>query len=224
MKKAIIFDNDGVLVDTESMYFQSTREILAEHGVDLTEELFVENLIKTSRGAWHLLGETDLDLDVLRKQRDDRHLELLSQADFTIDGVVDTLDIVKQCHRLCIVSSSKRVHFDRIHRYSEYLDLFEFTVLHEDVTRSKPHPEPYLKALDRLGLAPEECVVVEDSYRGLQSAKAAGVDCVVVHSHFSHYLDLSDATCIIDTIADLPQAVADLTKEWSIANPISRVD
>ena len=90
---------------------------------------------------------------------------------------------------------------------------FHLTV--EDYERAKPHPEPYLAALRRFGASPAEAVVVEDSARGLKSAVAAGIDCIVVANEFTADHDLSAATAKVNRFSELPSAVEGLTNQSS---------
>ncbi|MFZ1978970.1 MAG: HAD hydrolase-like protein, partial [Bacteroidota bacterium] len=97
MIKAILWDNDGVLVDTEVLYFLATQEVLATAGITLTEKMYIELLLIQGRGAWHLAeakGLTPADIAGLRIQRDERYLELLDSQAKVIDGVEDVLNIL----------------------------------------------------------------------------------------------------------------------------------
>lgn len=210
MKKAVIFDNDGVLVNTEILYFQATKEILATQGVELSLEVFIDSNIKSNRSAWHMLQVDDEELKKLKQQRNKRYSELLSEGDLSYPRVPEVIRQLSEDYRLCIVTTSRKMHFDAIHQWTDYLSFFEFIITVDDVENSKPHPEPYLKALDKLGLGAGECVVIEDSFRGLQSATAAGIDCLMVRNEFSSYQDFHEAAAVLDDISDVVEAVADL--------------
>ena len=210
MKKAVIFDNDGVLVNTEILYFQATKEILATQGVELSLEVFIDSNIKSNRSAWHMLQVDDEELKKLKQQRNKRYSELLSEGDLSYPRVPEVIRQLSEDYRLCIVTTSRKMHFDAIHQWTDYLSFFEFIITVDDVENSKPHPEPYLKALDKLGLGAGECVVIEDSFRGLQSATAAGIDCLMVRNEFSSYQDFHEAVAVLDDISDVVEAVADL--------------
>ncbi|MFT5126899.1 MAG: HAD superfamily hydrolase (TIGR01509 family) [Rhodothermales bacterium] len=210
MKKAIIFDNDGVLVNTEPLYYRATREMCGQLGKELSLAEYVDCHIKNSHGTRAKLGVSDDEYAPLRAWRNARYAELLASGKHTVPGVPEVIAELTEQFRLCIVTSSLRTHFDIIHRESRYLRHFEFIISLEDVAQSKPSPEPYLKALSRLGLVAPECVVVEDSVRGLQSAQSAGVACIVVRSELSSYMDLSSADASIDSIHDLSRAIRNL--------------
>jgi beta-phosphoglucomutase-like phosphatase (HAD superfamily) len=87
----------------------------------------------------------------------------------------------------------------------------EFHLTRGDYERAKPHPEPYLRGLQRFGATAAETVVVEDSARGLKSATAAGIDCIVIANKFTEAHDLSEATARVATFRELPSALKDLS-------------
>jgi HAD superfamily hydrolase (TIGR01509 family) len=210
MKKAIIFDNDGVLVDTEILYFKATKEILASQGASLTLEMFIDSNIKSNRSAWHMLDKSPEELKALKKLRNDRYTELLSEGDLSYSGVHEVINELSEKYRLCIVTTSRKMHFEAIHQWTDYLGHFEFVITVDDVTNSKPHPEPYLKALERLELPATDCVVIEDSYRGMKSAASAGIDCLMVQNAFSQFQEFDEAIAVVDNISEVPGVIEKL--------------
>ena len=184
---AILFDNDGVLVDTEALYFQANREALATVGAVLDEETYVECLLREGLGVWHLAearGVSPAGIDALRAERDRCYFDLVEQptADLVIPGVAELLPKLAARYRLAIVTSSEPGPFARTHARTGLLPHFELTLTRHDYVESKPHPEPYLTAVARLGVPAARCLVIEDSERGLRAAKAAGLACWVVPS------------------------------------------
>ncbi len=185
MWEALLFDNDGVLVDTEGLYYRANREVLAGVGVALDEATYVELFLREGTGAWHLAEARGLSADAvadLRATRDRRYAELLDEVPIAIPGVADLLPALAARDRLAIVTSSEPGPFARTHARTGLLPHFELVLTRVDTQRSKPDPEPYLCAVARLGLPPERCLVIEDSERGLRAAKAAGLTCWVVPS------------------------------------------
>ncbi len=104
---------------------------------------------------------------------------------------------------MAIVTTARRVDFDVIHEHRQITRFMDFVLVREDYEHAKPHPEPYLTALQRFGASRDETLVVEDSSRGLSSAVAAGIDCAVVHNDFTRAQDFSLATHRIETLAEL---------------------
>ena len=109
-----------------------------------------------------------------------------------------------------IITTSKPADFALIHKERAILDCMEFYLAREDYERAKPHPEPYLKGLQRFGATADETVVIEDSARGLKSAIAAGIDCIVVANEFTASHDLSKATAKVATFRELPSTIKGL--------------
>lgn len=209
--EAVFFDNDGILVDTEHLYFQATREALARVGATLTREQYVQCLLVEARGAWHLAtaqGVSEAEVRTLRDWRNRRYSELIAQPTI-LPGAAQVLKQLRG--RVCIgvVTSSLREHFHLIHRATGFGSYFDFVVDNSDVTHSKPHPEPYLTALARSGVAPERCLVVEDSERGLRAATAAGLRCAVIPTAITRGSDFSEAWRVLDGIDQLPGLVLD---------------
>ena len=161
MIKAIFWDNDGVLVDTERLYFQATQETLESVGVSLNQEHYTEFFLRQGRGAWHLLEERGVsaaDIERLRQRRNDLYSELLQREACAIDGVAGTLEFLHGKYVMGIVTSSRRDHFDIIHTRCNLLQYFDFVLTAADFARVKPHPDPYLMAIERAGAKPADCI------------------------------------------------------------------
>lgn len=210
MLRALLWDHDGILVDTERLYFQATREVLASVGVVLTEAHYREFFLVDNRGAFHLArerGVSEHEIAALKERRGQRYTELLLAEDTLMEGVLPLLTRLAARYRMAIVTSSHRVHFDAIHRRSGLPSKFELVLTREDYGQSKPHPEPYLTALQRLQLAPSECLVIEDSERGLRAAHAAAIRCWVVPSTLTASSDFSLADARFDGLDALAHAL-----------------
>ena len=204
MIKAILWDNDGVLVDTERLYFRATQEILASIGFELSQQQFIELFLIESRGPWHLLeGYSKEEKDALRKKRNERYSELLGEEKTLIDGVEEVLAELHGKYKMGIVTSSLKEHFDIIHRTTGVLKYFDFVVASGDYTKYKPDPEPYLVALQKAGVSADECIAVEDSLRGLLSATAAGLRCYVVPHPLTRNSDFHQAYKVLNHLKDL---------------------
>lgn len=213
MIRAIFWDNDGVLVDTERLYYRATRQVLAPAGIDLTPELYRELFLVQGRGAWHLAADMGMPADEvaqLRQRRNEIYGELLRGERLVVDGVRETLDLLRGRCLMGIVTSSRKDHLALIHRDSGLLPHFVFVVANGDYRQSKPHPEPYLKALERSGCRPDECLAVEDSRRGLISARAAGIRCAVIPTDITRGSDFAGAQAVLATVRDLPALLDEL--------------
>jgi len=206
MTKAIFWDNDGVLVDTEQLYFTATRQVMASAGIDLTEEQYIDLFLVQGRGAWHLAearGIAPEQIERLRNQRNVLYGQWLSQGPRVLSGIADVLKALHGRYRMGVVTSSRKDHFDVIHRDSGLLKYFDFVVTAGDVSRVKPDPELYLRAIDRSGVDPGACVAIEDSTRGLEAARAAGIRCIVVPTVLTRHTPFHGADRVLDRVEEI---------------------
>jgi len=212
MKSYILWDHDGVLVDTEPWYFEATRRHILRLGVDLRLDDYLADMA-LGRAAWErarALGATDAEIEAGRDARNIDYQRHLSEEDIEIPGVPEVLEALGRNFSMAIVTTAKRDDFELIHRDRNIVSHMDFVLASGDYPRAKPAPDPYLAALERFNAEPHEAIVVEDSERGLRSAVAAGIDCVVVESEFVRGQDFSTATHRIGTLAELPGLLAAL--------------
>jgi HAD superfamily hydrolase (TIGR01509 family) len=206
--KALLFDFDGTLIDTESIDLRSWREIFDRHGVELPEERFALR-IGTIGGPDELdeldaLLDEPCDREAVRTARQARELELLALEPLR-PGIESYLD---DAHRLglsvAIVSSSSRrwiaEGLERLGRTDRWTCI---VAADGDRERAKPAPTLYVEALDALGVEPHDAVAFEDSPNGVAAAKAAGIFCVAVPNPVTARLDLSSADLVLESFEDL---------------------
>ncbi|MCY3912659.1 MAG: HAD family phosphatase [Chloroflexi bacterium] len=212
MKKYILFDHDGVLVETEYWYFKAGERALADVGFAMDRDQYLRDMTQ-GNATWAQAIAAGVDEQIIDRQREVRNAyyqEYLRTEDIEIDGVLETLDVLAGAFRMGIITTSKPDDFALIHKRRTILDYMEFHLARDDYERAKPHPEPYLRGLERFGATAAEAVVIEDSARGLESAIAAGIDCIVVANEFTASHDLSKATAKVDTFRELPTAIKGL--------------
>lgn len=207
MKTTILWDHDGVLVETEPWYYEATRLKLGELGIPLPQHEYLEDMANGT-SAWEravAAGLSPEEIGRRKRQRNELYQHFLLTRDIEIEGVEAVLEELSEAYNMAIVTTSKREDFKLIHRERSITKHMAFVLANGDYPRSKPHPDPYLAALDRFGATRQETVVVEDSQRGLRAAVAAGIDCVVVKNEFVQGQDLSAATHQVDSLAMLPE-------------------
>jgi HAD superfamily hydrolase (TIGR01509 family) len=205
MKKYILFDHDGVLVDTEFWYYKAAERALADIGFALDKQQYLRDMTQ-GLGSWAQAKAAGIDeqaLSTRRAARDAYYQEYLRTEAIEIEGVVEALAELSRYARMAIVTTAKRADFELIHEKRQIRQFMDFVLVREDYALAKPHPEPYLTGLRRFGASKEEALVVEDSARGLSSAVAAGIDCVIVYSDFTKAHDFSQASYRIDTLIGL---------------------
>ena len=209
MKKFILFDNDGVLVETEYWYYKAGERALDSVGVRLDLDQYLHDMAH-GLGTWHqaaIAGVDETTIDRLKSLRNEYYQESLRTEAIEIEGVEDVLAELAPYVHMAIVTTSKRTDFDLIHAKRGILRFMDFVLARDDYVQAKPHPEAYLTALERFGSTKSEALVVEDSARGLRSAVAAGIDCAVVHNDFTQTQDFSAATHRIGTLRELRDLV-----------------
>ncbi|HTO52447.1 MAG TPA: HAD family phosphatase [Myxococcota bacterium] len=209
--KAIFWDNDGVLVDTERFYFEASRAALHRLGVDFDEAIYVAHCLGTGASCFDLarrIGIAEPVIDAARAARDAHYGELIEQVEL-IPGVRDTLQSLHGRVPMAVVTSSQPHHFAVQHARTDVLHYFDFVLTSADYDRHKPDPEPYLTAAARLGVAPADCLVIEDSERGLAAAQRAGMRCVVIPRWLSGGGDFAAAWRVLPEIARVPELLAD---------------
>ncbi|MCQ1534493.1 HAD family phosphatase [Methanosarcina sp. KYL-1] len=184
MLKAIIFDVDGVLVDSMRFHADAWIEAFGEAGISIKREdiyqiegsngLGVVKLIFGKEGK--IPGPEDFEFFPRRKR------EVLDFDGIKpFEGMVSCLEGLKRRFRLALVSGSDRKIIEKmVQRF--FSGIFEVAVAGIDVENGKPAPDPYLKAVELLGLEKEECLVIENAPLGVEAAKAAGLYCVAVSS------------------------------------------
>ncbi len=205
-KTHILWDHDGVLVHTEPWYFAATQEAILPLGVRYSQrDCLADN--RVGRSAWErarALGVGDAAIAAQKAERDRQYQRYLATEPIEIPGVDAVLAELASSYAMAIVTTAKKSDFALIHAERKILGYMDFVLANGDYARSKPAPDPYLAALDRFGVNPGQAVVVEDSARGLGSAVAAGIDCVIVDNEFMRGQDTSAARWHINSLAELP--------------------
>lgn len=213
MVEAILWDNDGVLVDTERLYFKATQKALAGAGIDLTLELYKDISLRQGKSLFYLAseqGRTAEQVVALREERDRIYIEMLRTEPLLFPDVLKTLTELHKKYRMAIVTSSRRNHFDVMHETTGIREFFAFILAREDYGKSKPQPEPYLTAMRMLGMPAEKCVAIEDTERGLVAAKAAELRCVIIPHDFTRECRFEGATAVIENASQLHELLARL--------------
>ncbi|MDW7731065.1 MAG: HAD family phosphatase [Methanolobus sp.] len=206
MPISLIFDMDGVLLDSMPHHADAWVRVLDEWGVKITRDDVYE-----IEGANHFQG---LQWLFNRAGRDieaehygailDRKVEMFSLLGTVrpFDGMGECLNILKGSFRLALVTGSERVTVNRL--VNEFFpDIFEVVVCGDDILHGKPSPDPYLKAVEMLGIEKEECIVIENAPMGVESAKSAGLYCVGVPTYVSPE-KLSHADIVLRDCLSLP--------------------
>ena len=208
MIRALVFDFDGLILETETPAHQSWDEIYREHGHELPMDLW-HGYVGSDTGfdpAGHLaalVGE-GFDRDAAQARRDARKTELIAALDVMVGVREYVVDAKRLGLHLAVASSSSRTwvlgHLERLGLHAQW----DAVRTRDDVGRTKPAPDLYLSAVDALGVAPNEAVAFEDSMNGIAAAKDAGLLCVAVPNALTAEMDLSRADLRLASLAETP--------------------
>jgi len=205
--KAIFFDHDGTLVDSEPIHYQLWRDVLAAHGVALSESLYRDCCagIPTADNAVDLVARFAINATppALADAKNLATRRFLAHQAFPLmPGVRDVVPLLHHAGlRLAIVTGAGSDGVQTTLRQHSLSGFFETVVSGDDVENSKPAPDCYLLAARRLALLPSECIAIEDTEHGVNSAAAAGVACLAVPNEMSRHHDFSQATAVFDELS-----------------------
>lgn len=189
--RAVVFDMDGLLVDSETVYCEALTAAAAGMGHELPMSVLKLMIGHTWAGSSHVLkahfGER-FDTDRLRDESVKRFYEIAEAEVCLKAGVIELLDHLDEAGLPRAIATSSR-HADVRHHLTHHglLDRFHAILAQGDYPRGKPHPDPYLKAAEALGIDPVHCLALEDSHNGVRAASSAGMMTIMVP-------DLLDAT------------------------------
>ena len=215
MIKAIIFDLDGVIANTEPLHYECLRTVLAENDILLTEQQYYSDYLAfDDRGCFRKafsqygksLSEEQLESLIFRKASLFEPT-LTAQLSF-FPGVQALIRSAYDTYPLAIASGARRQEIDMILRAGDLGRYFLLIVAAEDVFNGKPHPEAFLSAYEGLkrardaSLSPRECLVIEDSVFGIKGAKAAGMWCLAVTNSYPRE-QLMHADLVVTSLQDL---------------------
>jgi HAD superfamily hydrolase (TIGR01509 family) len=212
--EAVVFDLDGVIVDSEQVWDDVREEYVRETGgtytASATRDMMGMSSVEWSRYMADELGvpgsSQEINAEIVR-----RMLVRYGDAPPLIDGAVEAVRMAASRWPLAIASSSNPELIEVVLRAAGLRELFSVTVSSQEVARGKPAPDVYLEAAKRLAVEPAHCVAVEDSHNGIRSAKAAGMRVVAVpNPHFPPDEDaLGRADAVVRTVAELtPELLA----------------
>jgi beta-phosphoglucomutase len=210
--KAVVFDFDGVLADSEPIHLRVFQDLLAPAGVTLTKEIYCERYLgyddvgmmqKVSEDYRLLLGDEEIEMIVAEKAK--RFEALVGTSNVLYPAAEPCVRRLGAAFALGIASGAIRADIDLMLRGAKLQDAFKFIVAAGDTDRSKPAPDPYLLAAKLHGVDAGSCVVIEDSRWGLQSARDAGMRTIgITHTYPREALP---ADVIVDSLDELTVAL-----------------
>ncbi len=208
MPDALLFDFDGLILDTETPIYEAWRDDYLAHGQDLTPEVYAA-CVGSDFGRFdpksHLESLVGYEIDWSERDRwrEENALERVRRLP-PLPGVVDLLEAAQAAGLPCAVASSSprswvEGHLERL----GLLPFFQLTRCRDDVDFPKPAPDLFLAASRALGVPPARCLVLEDSRNGLLAAIAAGIPCVVVPNRVTAHLDFAGAAAVLPNLESI---------------------
>jgi HAD superfamily hydrolase (TIGR01509 family) len=205
----VIFDLDGVLIDSEGLYYRAYSEVLKPYGVTVSREEYEDHWIAQGNGPEYIVAKHSLPIapDEMRQLRSPIYLRLLETEVTLMPYVKEALTRLYPHCALTVATNSNREHLDAILRKFGLDGFFPLTVARQDYQQAKPHPDAFLTAAQQLGLAPTQCVVIEDTYKGILAATSAGMACIAVPNDYTRRNDFSRASLILPNLNELTMEV-----------------
>lgn len=205
--KAVLFDMDGVLVDSEPLHFEAHKRALNNFGIDLALDDYMDfgvakgdvNLHKKVSEKYNI----KIDIKKVSLLKKKLYREIFNEKAKPRDGILELISRLYGKYNLAIASSGARDAVEFVLERFNLKDRFQVVVSGGDVVNVKPAPDIYLKALELLNLGGDECVAIEDSETGTVSAKSAGIKCIAAPMEFTKNHNFSKADVVIENISDI---------------------
>lgn len=206
--KAVIFDLDGVLIDSEPLHALADNQLLIESGIEAPETYFDRFVGWTNKAMWEEIKKDyniAPDAEELMGLQLPLKLKLLQEGDYKpVSGIIELLERIKKMEiPMAIASSSPRQFIEEVLGKIKIMNYFTLWLSGEEVALSKPEPDIFLKVAELLNVKPHECLVIEDSTSGIIAAKRAGMRCIGYKNVNSGNQDLSAADLIVHKIEEI---------------------
>ena len=216
MIKAVIWDMDGVIVDSEDHHHEGEIKTFRHFGVDVPEDINKQYKGTPLREHFQSLKdqfnvETPLE-DLLDKQNEHIH-EMYSDKVELFENVKEVLLLLKNHFKQALATSSERKLVEIILKRFEIAESFDEVTCGDEVERGKPEPDIFLKSAEKLGVSPGECVVIEDSFNGMKAGKAAGMIVIAHKVGHNRDIDFSNADFITEDLSEIPGILEKINSE-----------
>ena len=210
MIKAVIYDLDDLMVNSNPLHFEASSQVFEKYKVDLGKlpssvrsgfiGMRVKDILKEIVRYFNL----KIDFEKLHQERSELLLKLVREKLKMMPGLVNSLKRIKGGGlKIALASSGAWWYINLVLEKFKVADYFDVIVSGDDVKRGKPDPETYLIAVKKLGIRPSQAVVLEDATNGIAAAKAAGCFCIAIKNPYTPKQDLSRADLALDSLADL---------------------
>lgn len=208
MLKAVIFDMDGVLIDSEPVHFEANKRIMKDFGYELEYEYYKQFIGSTLSHMWQVLKEDydiEDEIEILNKMSEQGSKDIIGKDGYIkIPGACELVEMFSSNNlRLAVASSSSTGNIEDVVSSLGIKQYFDIIVSGLDVSYPKPAPDIFLNAAELLKVDSSECIVIEDSSNGVKAAKAAGMTCIGYINPNSGEQDLSEADYLVESFEGL---------------------
>lgn len=211
MKSAVIFDFDGVLIDSEGLQYKAYLQVLARYGVWVSLEEYAEFWIAAGCGPEHGVRKYGLPItpDEMRELKNPVYHEILRQEVTLMPGVVAALERLGARFPLAVATNSNRLDVGFVMEHFDLARYFTAIVTRDDYARPKPEPDAFVRAAERLDVPSNRCLVVEDAHKGIVAAVRAGTRVVAIPNDYTRNNDFSAAARVLQSLDDLGVATVE---------------
>ena len=208
MIKTVIFDLDGVVVNSEPVHQRLEYDMYLELGLDIPREMRKTFVGTSAMDLWRMIIEKyslNKTPEELLDMGRGRYLDIVKTGRVPlVDGVLDLIKLLQENgYSLLLASSATSKTITEVLRWFNLDEVFKVFVGGDQVSRSKPNPEIFLKTAELGNVRPSECLVIEDAYNGVFAAKEAGMYCIGFQSHYTGEQDLNMADVIVMKLCDI---------------------
>lgn len=219
MLEAVIFDVDGLIIDSEPLHLQAYNDILENYGIKISENEYskivgnkTEIILKYIKTKYSI----NESIDVLLSLKNSRYQNLKKNNTVPRDGVLDLITkIYSKQYKLAIATSSNRKETNDVLSFLELTDKFDIVVSEDDVNYVKPNPEIFNFISNKLNISASNCVVLEDSERGIMAAKLAKMKCIAVPNSITKNNDFSSADIVVENFNQISiEILEDVAKSY----------
>jgi len=211
MTAGVIFDFDGVVIDSEGLWKRAACEILAEFGHTVTAEEYALGWIANGQGPEAAVAKYSLPMtaDEFRRRRAPIVERLVVNEAELIPGARAALERLSARYPVALATNSAATIVGPVLDKYDLRPFFKELLTRERYAKSKPEPDAFLAAAAALGVPPARCVVIEDAERGVVAARRAGTKCVAVPNRWTKWLDFSQADRVVESLDDVTCALVD---------------
>jgi HAD superfamily hydrolase (TIGR01509 family) len=206
--KAVIFDRDGVIINTDVLILESIRESLKTFGFELQDE-DIKHIIGRSFKVYKTYFEQkwEIDIDEYRRIQNEYYYANLDKAKY----FKDTIELIKILYSknvpMAVTTSAGREGTILILDKVGITNMFKVIVTNENCENLKPDPEPYITTAKKLGIKPKYCVAIEDTALGVESAKKAGMMCIAIPNEHTKHQDFSSADTVVKSAGEIEELI-----------------